>query len=201
MTMSVATPTDMLTDAVAGPVIRGYLHSLVDGWRKTGASMVRASDYGVVYQVYSHSPTVTSVVFHEYWQTVGNLANNAYRTFTFDHARGTQLQLADLMAPAVLTPLARPYVSDALDQAPPPHDPNTYPFTIDNWEPQADGSGYSSNYRAFALTSDELILYMPDAPMAHENPTPRERFVWSMDGGAVTVHVPLTALGSALRAG
>jgi len=51
------------------------------------------------------------------------------------------------------------------------------------------------------LTADELILYLPDAPIVHENPTPRDRLVWSMDGGAVTVRIPLSALGSALRAG
>jgi hypothetical protein len=69
----------------------------------------------------------------------------------------------------------------------------------DKFEPQPDGSGYSGNYRAFAVTPEELILYLPDLPMAHENPWPRDRFVWSMDGGTVTVHIPLEALTTILR--
>jgi hypothetical protein len=75
----------------------------------------------------------------------------------------------------------------------------TYPFTIDKFEPQRDGPGYTENYRAFALTADELVLYLPGAPMAHENPWPQDRLVWSMDGGAVEVRIPLSALSAILR--
>jgi len=35
--------------------------------------------------------------------------------------------------------------------------------------------------------------------MPRENPSPRDRFVWSMDGGTVTIQVPLTALAGSLR--
>lgn len=40
---------------------------------------------------------------------------------------------------------------------------------------------------------------MPDAPMAHEDLIPLDRFVWSMDGGTVTIRVPLAALTESLR--
>lgn len=58
--------------------------------------------------------------------------------------------------------------------------------------------GILGQYRAFAVTPDELILYLPDVPMTHETPWPRDRFVWSMDGGTVIVRVPLSALSSIL---
>jgi hypothetical protein len=201
MTISVQLP-GATANPVAGQAISSYLRPLVDRWRSTGASMVRDSDYHVDSQEFTHN-TLTSVVFHEFWQTFGSPPNDAYRTFTFDLARGRQLKLADLFKPGVdpltaLPPLVRPYLVPALDQATPPHDPGTYPFTTDKFEPQPDGSGYSGNYRAFALTGDELILYLPDAPMDHERPFPRDRFVWSMDGGAVTVHVPLASLSPIL---
>ena len=89
--------------------------------------------------------------------------------------------------------------ADALAQAPPPHIAQTSPFLPSEWEPQPDGSGFSSGYRAFAITADELILYLPDAPMAHPTPAPRNQPVWSMDGGTVTARIPLTALTSILR--
>ena len=60
---------------------------------------------------------------------------------------------------------------------------------------------YSGGYKAWALTPDELILYMPDYPVAHDTPidyTPG-LMQWSMDGGTVQAHIPLTALSSILR--
>lgn len=155
MTLSVGVPLELTDDSTAGPLLRTYLRNRVDDWRETGATMVRANDASINYQIYSHGST-KSVVFHEFWQTVGNTPNDAYRTFTFD--RGKRLELADLFKPAVdpltaLPPLVKPYLRDALDQAQPPHDPGTYPFTTDKFEPQPDGSGYSSNYRAFAGSS------------------------------------------------
>lgn len=203
MTLAVQLPGDLVGNPSAGEPIAAYLRPLADDWRRTGATMVRDSDYHVDAQVFTHN-ALTSVVFHEFWQTFGSPPNDAYRTFIFDLSRNRQLKLADLFQPGVdprtaLPPLVRPYLVPALDQAAPPHDPGTYPFTIDNFEPQPDGSGYAAEYRAFAMTADELILYLPDAPMAHEVPFPRDRFVWSMDGGAVIVHVPLTALAPILR--
>ncbi|MEB3031828.1 RsiV family protein [[Mycobacterium] nativiensis] len=198
MTMSVGLPLELTDDPTAGPPIRSYLAGRTEAWRKNAATMVRASDSSLDYQAFSRG-SLRSVVFHEFQQTVGNMANNGYRTFTFDLSRGRQVQLADLVKPGVdpltaLPPLIRPYLSEALDRAAPPHDPGTYPFTPAEFEPQPDGSGYAGDYRAFAVTPDELILYLPDLPMTHENPWPTDRLVWSMDGGTVTVRVPLTAL-------
>ncbi|MEN4450108.1 RsiV family protein [Mycobacterium sp. SM3041] len=196
--LSVKYPNDLLNAPTTGAPMLAYLHGLANRWQQSGAEMVRDSDYHLDYQTFSHG-TLRSIVFQEFWQTVGNPPNDAYRTFTFDEAHGRMLSLADLLKPGAdpkttLPPLVRPYLTDALNQAAPPHEPGTYPFTTDKFEPQPDGSGYAGDYRAFALTPDELILYLPDAPMAHENPWPRDRFVWSMDGGAVQVHVPLSAL-------
>ncbi|OBJ68013.1 hypothetical protein A5643_16190 [Mycobacterium sp. 1274756.6] len=117
------------------------------------------------------------MVFHEFQQTVGNMANNGYRSFTLDPSRGTQMKLVDLFKrgadpKTALPPLIRPCLTEALDRAVPTHDPGTYPFAIDNFEPQPDGSGYAGDYRAFAVSSDELILHLPDLPMTHENPWP-----------------------------
>jgi hypothetical protein len=201
--ISASSPPELQADPTAGPVINAYLKSLVDGWRNTARQAARDGTYTVDYRLYSYRG-MKSVVFHEFWQTLGMTPNDAYRTFTFDLARGEQLTLANLFKPGVdpvaaLPSLVRPYLTAALDQASPQHDPGSYPFTTERWEPQPDGSGYSGSYRAFAISDDELILYMPDAPMAHENPFPRDRFVWSMDGGAVVVRVPLAALAPGLR--
>ena len=49
------------------------------------------------------------------------------------------------------------------------------------------------------MSTSELILRLPDAPVAHEYPIPRDRFVWSIDGDIVTVRVPLAALAASLR--
>lgn len=203
MTMSVGLPLEIIGDATAGRVLRRHLRDRVDTWRRTGATMVRANESRIDSQIFTHG-SVASVVLHEFQQTVGSPPNDAYSTFTFDLAGSRRLQLADLFKPGVdpltaLPPLARPYLAEALDRAAPPHDPGTYPFTTDKFEPQPDGSGYSGNYRAFAITPDEFILYLPDLPMTHETPWPRDRFVWSMDGGTVVVHVPLAALSTILR--
>lgn len=121
--------------------------------------------------------------------------------FTFDMASGRRVQLADLTTSNPLTaipPLAQPFIETALNQAPPPHDPGTYPFTVDRWTPD---KVYSGAYKAWALTPDELILYMPDYPVGHDEPlnfTPGA-MQWFMDGGTVQAHIPLSALAPVLR--
>ena len=101
------------------------------------------------------------VVFHETYHADGPDFNNAYRTFTFDTATGRRLQLADLVKPGLdplvaIPPLAEPFIVAALDAAPPPHQPGSYPFVADRWTPD---KVYSGGYRAWALTPGELILY------------------------------------------
>ncbi|WP_078293089.1 DUF3298 domain-containing protein [Mycobacterium sp. D16R24] len=203
MALKVDLPQDLIAHPTLGPPLLGYLRDRAQTWRAEGRRMVRASDVTIDHRTYAHK-TVRSVVFHEFQQTVGNPANNAFQSFTFDLDTGRQLALADLLRPGVdprttLPPLARPFLTESLDHARPPHDTGTYPFTTDRFEPQAGASNYSGDYRAFALTPDELILFMPDRPMAHENPWPQDRLVWSMDGGAVETHIPLAALRSILR--
>jgi hypothetical protein len=119
-------------------------------------------------------------------------------------AKGRRLTLTDLFKPGVdpmkaIPAATQPELPGALDAAAPPHQADTYPFTVQEFEPGPNGPGYTGDYRAFGLASDHLTLYMPDAPMMRENPTPRDRYVWSMDGGTVTIQVPLSALAPSLR--
>ena len=197
--IKIAVPGELVDDPVSGPVVRDYLRTLVNNWRTVGAHMA-ADSYGEEnYQIFRHG-NLLSAVFHEDYHADGPKPNNAYRTFTFDMASGRRLQLVDVVSdpPATIPALGRQFIDTALDQAPPPHDPGTYPFTADRWT--AD-KVYSGGYRAWALTPDELLLYLPDYPVAHDEPLNFAPGLpqWFMDGGAVQVHIPLAALGSALR--
>lgn len=201
--ISVSVPVELLDDPTAGPVLSNYALRLGSTWRAAGQTLLRDNTSTSEPTVFSHTAAVKSVVFHERFQTLGTNANDAYRTFTFDLQRGKVLTLSDLFRPDVdpltaIPPAARPYLDDALADAQPAHLPDVYPFIADRWEPQPDGSGFSGDYRAFALTPDELIFYMPDRPMTHENPPPRGQLQWSMDGGTVQLHIPLSALASSL---
>ncbi len=198
--IKVAVPGELVDNPSAGPVIRDYLRTLVNNWRTANAHMA-ADSYGEEnYQIFQHG-NLLSAVFHEDYHADGPKPNNAYRTFTFDTASGRRLQLSDLTTSDPLTaipPLARPFIETALNEAPPPHDPGTYPFTVDRWTPD---KVYSGAYKAWALTPDELILYMPDYPVGHDEPinfTPGV-MQWFMDGGTVQAHIPLSALASVLR--
>ena len=76
------------------------------------------------------------------------------------------------------------------------------------WNAQYDHASLQSERLAvreinIAITPTELILYMPDYPVARDSPidfTPGA-LLWSMDGGTVQPHIPLSALASALRPG
>lgn len=198
--IKVAVPGDLVDNPTAGPVVRDYLRTLVNNWRTANAHMA-ADSYGEEnYQIFQHG-NLLSAVFHEDYHADGPKPNNAYRTFTFDMASGRRLRLSDLTTSDPLTaipPLAQPYIETALNQAPPPHDPGSYPFVIDRWTPD---KVYSGGYKAWALTPDELILYMPDYPVGHDEPIDFTPGVmqWYMDGGTVQAHIPLSALASVLR--
>ncbi|MFN3003038.1 RsiV family protein [Mycolicibacterium wolinskyi] len=197
-------------DLVDNPVIREYLTNLMNNWRNAAKKMVQDSFGEQHFQVF-HRGDAMSVVFHEiYSGTFGTdalahpnapILSDAYRTFTF--AGGRQLQLADLFKPDVdhraeIPGLGAPFIVAALDAAPPPHQPGTYPFTPDRWTPD---KVFSGGYKAWALTPDELILYMPDYPVGRDSPidfTPG-LMQWSMDGGTVQAHIPLSALSPVLR--
>ncbi len=197
--IKVAVPGDLVDNPAAGPAIRDYLRTLVGNWKSVGAHMV-ADSYGEEnYQIFQHG-NLLSAVFHEDYHADGPKFNNAYRTFTFDMASGRRLELSDVVSdpPTAIPTLGRPFIEAALNQAPPQHDPGTYPFIADRW---TSDKVYSGAYKAWALTPDELILYMPDYPVGHDEPlnfTPGV-MQWFMDGGTVQAHIPLSALGSALR--
>lgn len=200
--IKMAIPDELIDNPATAPAIRDYLSALMNNWRSVGAKMV-ADSYGEEnFQIFRRGD-VLSAVFRETYHADGPDFNNAYRTFTFDMAAGRQLRLADLIRPGLdpltaIPPLADPFLVTALDQASPPHQPGTYPFVADRWTPD---KLYSGGYRAWAVSGDELILYLPDYPVAHDAPldyTPGH-MQWSMDGGTVQVHIPLVALTTVLR--
>lgn len=198
--IKIALPGELIDDSVAGPVLRDYLSTLVGNWTRVGRGMAADSFGEANFQLFRHGETV-SVVFRETYHADGPDFNNAYRTFTF--GGGRQLQLADLTKPgidplAAIPPLAHPFIVQALNQAPPQHQPGSYPFVPDRWTPD---KVYSGGYKAWALTPDELILYMPDYPVARDTPIDFTSGVmkWAMDGGTVQARIPLSALGPILR--
>lgn len=200
--IKVAVPAELVDDPTTGGVVRGYLRDLVNNWRTAGVTMVADSFGEANVQIFRHGPVLTAV-FRETYHADGPDFNNAYRTFAFDMSSGRRLQLTDLVRPGVdpliaIPPLAQPFIEQALDRAMPPHQPGSYPFVIERWTP---GTVYSGGYKAWALTPEELILYMPDYPVAHDTPLDFTPGImqWSMDGGTVQAHVPLSVLGPILR--
>lgn len=197
-------------DLVENPVIRQYLTNLMNNWRNAAQKMAHDSFGEEQFEIFQHGDATTAVFHEMYSGTVGTdalshpnapIVSDAFRTFTF--AGGRQVQLADLFKPgadfrAEIPRLGEPYIVAALDAAPPPHQPGTYPFTPDRWTPD---NVYSGGYKAWALTPDELILYMPDYPVGRDSPvdfTPA-RMQWSMDGGTVQARIPLAALAPVLQ--
>lgn len=165
---------------------------------------IRDSSASASYESIPGPAGVQSLIVHENLEPFGMQPNNAYRTFVFDMNRGRRLALADLFKPGIdpltaIPPVAEEFLTPALDAAAPVHAPGSYPFTVQEFQPGPTGVGYSSGYRAFALSVDALILYLPDAPVLRENPSPPDRLVWSMDGGTVTARVPLSSLAQTLR--
>ena len=205
MLLSLRVPAELIDNPTAGPVLRDYYTRLFNGWRNTGNTTPRDSSAKADYEILTGPGGVQSVVVHEIFEPFGMQANNAFRSFVFDMNAGRRLYLPDLFRPGIhanqaVSAAAAPILPPVLDAAAPPHTPGSYPFTVAEFQPDADGPGYSGNYRAFALTGDSLRLYMPDQPMLRESPTPPDRRVWSMDGGAVVVNVPLASLAGQLKA-
>jgi hypothetical protein len=201
--INIAIPAEA-DNPVIGGAISSYLVTLMNNWRTAAAQMHQNSRGDANFEVFHHG-NIHTVVFHETYDSEstgrfeGAAIQSAYRTFAFDSARGRQVQLADVVDVSAIPTLGAPYIQAALDRAVPPHQPNTYPFTPDRWTPD---KVYSGGYKAWALTPDELILYMPDYPVARDSPidfTPTN-YIWSMTGGVVQPRIPLSALGPALHA-
>lgn len=192
-------------DPVIGPAISGYLLTLMNNWRNAARDMYQNSRGDANFEVFHHG-NIHTVVFHETYdsESTGRLegpaVQSAYRTFAYDSASGRQVQLADVVDVAAVPTLGAPYIQAALDQALPQHQPNTYPFIPERWTPD---KVYSGGYKAWALTSDELILYLPDYPVGRDAPIDftTGALLWSMTGGTVQPRIPLSALAPALRPG
>lgn len=198
--IKVAIPAELIDAPATTGVVRDYLRTLTHNWRDANIHMAADSYAEENYEIFRHG-NLLSAVFHEDYHADGPKPNNAYRTFTFDMSSGRRLLLADVVTSNPLTaipPLAGPYIETALNEAPPQHDPGTYPFIIERWGPD---KVYSGAYKAWALTPDELIIYMPDYPVAHDEPIDftTGALQWSMDGGTVRAHIPLSALSGILR--
>ncbi|MGV9797935.1 RsiV family protein [Mycobacterium sp. NPDC003449] len=198
----IAIPGELVDKPTTGSPIRAYLRDLYRNWSARAGDMAQDSYGEANVEVFKGHSTL-SVVFHENYHADGPAINNAYRTFTFDTASGAQLELNDIVRPGIdplidIPTLGAPDVVEALDRAPPPHRPGTYPFTPDRWSPD---NVYSGGYRAWALTPDSLIIYMPDYPVAHDVPVDYSPGmpVWSMDGGTVAARIPLATLEPVLR--
>lgn len=201
--VNIAIPAEA-DNPIIGGAISNYLTTLMNNWRTAAAQMHQNSRGDANFEVFHHG-NIHTVVFHETYDSEstgrfeGAAIQSAYRTFSFDSASGRQVQLADVVDVSAIPTLGAPYIQAALDQAVPPHEPNTYPFTPDRWTPD---KVYSGGYRAWALTPNELILYMPDYPVARDSPidfTPAN-YIWSITGGVVQPRIPLSALGPALHA-
>lgn len=200
--IDIAIPAE-IDNPVIGGAIAGYLAGLMNNWRTAAKGMPLDSRGAADFEVFHHGD-IHTVVFHETYDSTstgrfeGAAIQSAYRTFAFDSASGRQLQLADIVDVNAIPTLGAPYIQAALDQAPPAHEPNTYPFTPDRWTPD---KVYSGGYKAWALTPGELILYMPDYPVERDTPidfTPG-KFIWAITGGVVQPRIPLSALAPALR--
>jgi hypothetical protein len=201
--IDIAIPPEI--DSAAGAAIGEYLGTLMNNWRTAAEHMNQNSRGRADFETFAHG-NLRSVVFHQTYdsESTGRLegpaVQSAYRTFTYDVGSGRVLSLSDVVDPGAIPTLGASYIQTALDQALPPHEPNTYPFIPERWTPD---KVFSGGYKAWALTPDELILYMPDYPVARDTPvdfTPGS-YLWSMTGGMVQPHIPLSALAPALRAG
>ncbi|MCV7191833.1 mannan-binding protein [Mycolicibacterium brumae] len=200
--IKLALPGGLIDDPTSGPVLREYLTTLMGNWRNAADKMAVDSFAEENFQIFQHGSAL-SAVFHETYHSDGPFPANAYRTYTFDMAQGRRLMLADIMKPGldplvVLPPMIEPFLIPALAAAPKGPSPTAYPFIPERWTPD---KVYSGAYKAWALTPDELIIWMPDYPVARDFPVNYNgnTYQWSMDGGTVQVHVPLGAIASVLR--
>ncbi len=192
-------------DPVIGSAISSYLLTLMNNWRSAAKDMYQHSWGDANFEVFQHG-NIHTVVFHETYnsESTGRLegpaVQSAYRTFAFDSATGRQVQLSDIVDVNAIPTLGAPYIQSALDQALPPHQPNTYPFVPERWTPD---KVFSGGYKAWALTPDELLLYLPDYPVGRDTPVDftTGALLWSMTGGTVQPRIPLSALAPALRPG
>lgn len=200
--INIAIPVEA-DNPVIGGAISNYLTTLMNNWRTAGQNMYQNSRGDANFEVFHHG-NIHTVVFHETYDSEstgrfeGAAIQSAYRTFAFDSATGRQVQLSDIVDVGQIPQLGAPFIQTALDNAAPPHQPNTYPFTPDRWTPD---KVFSGGYKAWALTPDELILYLPDYPVARDSPidfTPGN-YIWSMTGGVVQPHIPLSALAPAMH--
>jgi Protein of unknown function (DUF3298)/Mannan-binding protein len=209
--IQIALPGDLIDNPVMGSTLRDYLSTLMNNWKTAAVHTVQDSHGEAHFQTFQHGDVLTVVYREIYSGTWGTDAgthpnapvlSNGYRTFAYNMATGQRVALADVLKPgtpfAAIPPLAHPYVVDALNAAPPPHQANTHPFVPELWTPDRV---YSGGYRAWALTPDELILYMPDYPVGNNVPIDYTIALpnWAMDGGVVQAHIPLAALSPILR--
>lgn len=134
----------------------------------------------ISYETFTHSETMSSLVFTIYDFTGGAHGNTMYRTFTFDFANDRVLTLDDLFtstpdALALIAPIAQAQVTEHLGAD----------MIDEQW--LEDGTGTNpDNYADFALDGDELVFYFPPYQVA------------AYAAGTQVVRIPLADLNSVL---
>lgn len=134
----------------------------------------------ISYETFTHSETMTSLVFTIYDFMGGAHGNTMYRTFTFDFANDRVIALDDLFtstpdALALIAPIAQAQVTEHLGAD----------MIDEQW--LEDGTGTEpENYADFALDGDELVFYFPPYQVA------------AYAAGTQVVRIPLVDLSGVL---
>ena len=92
----------------------------MNNWRNAAAQMYQNSRGTENFEVFHHG-NIHTVVFHETYdsESTGRLEGpaiqSAYRTFSFNSATGTPVQLSDVVDISAIPNLGAPYIQAALD--------------------------------------------------------------------------------------
>jgi peptidoglycan-N-acetylglucosamine deacetylase len=138
----------------------------------------------ITYAIYHHSPTILSTRFDESWYTGGAHPNLTYTSFTFDSATNTILAFEDLFAEGInplerIVPLARSGLVEKL---------SGLGVEVDTTDSSIiEGTNDISDFRNFALTETELLLFFEPYQVAPGAAGPQE------------IQIPLRSLTGVLR--
>ena len=188
VTTTIRYPEGLISDPVLGPGLRDYARQFLGERTNPGYLTSNGSAQAGTTALTGHE-TKTLVFFEDWYYQQMPHPSEALATWTFDLARGKRIQLADLFCPgtdplAALPPLVRPYLRQAYAAK---TDGFAGAIPLEQFEPGEHGY-LASDYRAWALDGDDLLLYLP----ASRGPA-------GMPPGYLTPRVPLTALRPILR--
>lgn len=186
-------PADLVEGGLSGPALQKFLKDFIARFSKV-TDDPRATDGGASlrYRQFEHAPALKSVLFSNIYY-VGNAKYPAEELtgFTFDSNKGKQLAIADLFqsgtkAFADLADLVRPIVQDQLDPVNAVRARRGQPLLpAGDFDP---GMPMNPNsYPVFAVSEDELVLYLPQVRSGEPGST------------MIEAHVELSALRDLLR--